>query len=135
MPGLSGFKGVSRDVLNAAIGDMPGWKNLGNRILNQAKAECPVSDSNDNGPHLRDTLEVRFITGADPRILIGSWSKGDVLKYVVQGTSPHDIQPKMATALHWVSGGADFFARSVSSPGTKPNDFVTRSATEAARSV
>lgn len=40
------------------------------------------------------------------------------------GTKPHDIVPVRAKALHWVSGGQDFFAKRVHHPGFPPRPFL-----------
>lgn len=39
------------------------------------------------------------------------------------GTRPYVIQARSAKALHWVSGGLDFFAKSVMSPGIPEGKF------------
>jgi hypothetical protein len=121
--GLTGFQGVPRSVIDSAVAETEGWKNLGQRMLAEVQNRCPVSDD-DDGPHLKDTLVVSFISGADPRILIGTATKGDVLGYLTKGTDPHPIDPVVANVLHWVSGGQDFFASHVDHPGTQPNPFL-----------
>jgi len=42
---------------------------------------------------------------------------------VVHNTRPHVIKPVSAKALHWKSGGKDFFAKSVNHPGTNPQPY------------
>jgi len=44
--------------------------------------------------------------------------------FVEFGTAPHEIRPVNAKALHWKSGGKDFFAKVVHHPGTDPNPFI-----------
>lgn len=128
------YIGVPRAMLQAEIAEMPGWRAMGERILQHAKTLCPVSedtgDGEREGPHLKDTLEVRFITGADPRILVGSAKKGDVLTYVTEGTSAHEIVPVNASVLRFTSGGTVVFTQHVDHPGTTANPFVMQAIRE-----
>jgi hypothetical protein len=50
-------------------------------------------------------------------------SYGSHLEY---GTSPHEIRPRDARALHWIDGqgGGDVFARRVQHPGTAPYPYM-----------
>lgn len=125
------YVGLPRSVVNELIGDMEGWRQLGHRILERAKATCPVSDSSE-GVHLVDTLMIRFITGTDPRMMIGSSAKGDVLAYVHDGTSAHDNYPVNAKVLHWIGGdGEDVFATHSHTPARAGRPFIL----DAARAV
>ena len=121
------FKAAPRSVLLSVVGDMDGWRQMGNRMLSGAQQLCPVGEEGDDyeGPHLVDTLEARFITGSDPRVLLGSASKGDVLGYLVKGTDAHPIDAVNAQALHFIVDGADVFTKNVDHPGTEANDFLT----------
>lgn len=49
--------------------------------------------------------------------------------YVVRGTRAHEIRPRNASALHWVTEDGDRFARLVHHPGTRPNPFAVRAVT------
>lgn len=40
------------------------------------------------------------------------------------GTTPHEIRPKDAKALHWQADGQDFFRKSVWHPGTAPQPYM-----------
>lgn len=124
------YLGVPRSVLHGVVADMPGWRILGERIRQRAMIICPVSTGNDNeDEHLRDTLVVKFISGGDPRILVGSTRKGDVFSYVTLGTEPHPIDPVNASLLRFTAGGTVVFAHHVEHPGhPEPNDFVTLAA-------
>jgi hypothetical protein len=51
--------------------------------------------------------------------------------YVVRGTRPHTIRPKRAKALRFRVGGRTVFAKVVSHPGTKPDDFMSRALRQA----
>lgn len=124
------FVAAPRSVINAAVGEMPGWAVMGDRILERAKATCPVGERENRtgGPHLKDSLEKRIITGVDPRILIGSrqtvangLSKLDL---VISGTDPHPIDPVNASVLRFTAGGTVVFTNHVDHPGTAANNFV-----------
>jgi hypothetical protein len=116
---------------------MLGWRHLGERMVAQAKSTCPTSKDEDgkSGPHLKETLIAKFISGADARILIGSEKKGDVLGYLTQGTSDHFVAPKNAQALRWTSGGTVYFSRGHQVSGIPPNDFLIRAIRDVARKV
>lgn len=120
------FIAAPRPVVRAAISEMAGWRELGERMLTKTKALCPVSSEEEGweGPHLRDTLEVRFVTGADPRIMIGSVKKGDVLRYLTEGTSAHWVEPVNASALRWTQGGTVYFSAGHEVKGIEANPFV-----------
>lgn len=120
------FVAAPRPVVRAAIAEMAGWRNLGERMLVRAKAMCPVGAEEEGwqGPHLRDTLEVRFVTGADPRIMIGSVQKGDVLRYLTDGTVDHPVAPVNASVLKWTSGGTAYFSAGHEVKGIEKNPFV-----------
>ncbi len=124
------FIGVPAPILREIISLEPGWRILGERMLERARATCPVGDETAvdpkagggySGPHLKETLEVRFITGEDPRILIGTSKKGDVLNYVTQGHG--DITPQRANVLRFVAkGGTVVFTKHVGP--VDPNPFL-----------
>jgi len=122
------FVGVPAPVLREIVSLEPGWRTIGMRMYERAVETCPESkdlEGDYQGPHLKDTLVVHFVTGTDPRILIGSEKKGQVLSWVTDGTTPHEIVPVNARALRWtVPGGTVVFAQHVNHPGTKPNPFL-----------
>lgn len=123
------FVAAPRPIILAAVAEMPGFNHLGDRILQRSIATCPVGERDDGGgAHLKDSLEKRVITGADPRIMIGSKQTVDggfsKLALVVDGTDPHPIDPVNAQALRFTSGGTVVFAPHVDHPGTQPNNFV-----------
>lgn len=131
------YVGVPRSVIDSDVAEMRGWKELGQRMLTRVQAVCPVSDEADQedyqGPHLRDTLEVRFISGSDPRILIGTSTKGNVLEYLTNGTSDHDIPLVNAKALRWTKGGTVFFSAGHQVKGITANPFVLNACREVAQ--
>lgn len=46
--------------------------------------------------------------------------------FIIQGTSPHPIVGNPFLAFYWAAIGEFVVVRSVSHPGTEPNDFLTR---------
>ena len=46
--------------------------------------------------------------------------------YFIEGTGPHQIRPRFASALHFQSGSDVIFTRLVNHPGTKPHDLLQR---------
>jgi hypothetical protein len=44
--------------------------------------------------------------------------------YFIEGTSPHEIRPRFASALCFKVGDEVVFARLVNHPGTKPSDLL-----------
>jgi hypothetical protein len=59
-------------------------------------------------------------------------------QFVERGTEPHEIESRRhgkRRALHWVSGGQDFFARRVNHPGTDPRPFIAPAAQAAERYI
>ena len=53
--------------------------------------------------------------------------------YFIEGTSPHEIRPRVASVLRFQGGGGVVFTKLVNHPGTKPNDLLeqVKTATEA----
>lgn len=47
-------------------------------------------------------------------------------KWVITGSRPHIIEPRVARALHFKMNGHEVFAMRVHHPGTRPNDFPGR---------
>lgn len=129
------FVGVPRSVVDREVGEMAGWRAIGERMLQRAKALCPVGEEVDGwqGPHLRDTLELRVITGTDPRLLIGSKTKGEVLGYLIEGTSEHFVEPVNAKALRFTKGGTVYFSAGHMVAGITANNFVLQAITEEAQ--
>lgn len=125
---MSLFKGIPRSLLLAEVSEMPGFRHLGERILAQAKSTCPQSDgdndSESDSGHLVDALEMKLITGADPRLLIGSSSQGEKLGWVTLGTDPHPIDAVNGPNLVFDANGETVFTPHVDHPGTQPNSFI-----------
>ena len=140
------YVGAPSEYVANVVSQDPLWRSFGERIGVMARVMCPVGKipaGQDAGKphqntHLRDTMEVRFVSGDTPMILVGSvMTRGpkdySALGMVIEGTDPHPIDPADATEqrpnpmLRWFVNGQPVFAKHVNHPGTKPNDFVTRS--------
>jgi HK97 gp10 family phage protein len=86
------------------------------------KAKAPVGKGQGAG-RLRDSIRYqrRTLGGA---VVLEFTANTPYAKYVLSGTSAHEIRPKAARVLHWVdASGNDRFAAAVRHPGTKPNRF------------
>lgn len=129
------YIGVPRSVVDAEIGASEGWRHLGERIKTRAVELCPVAEEEDGwtGPHLRDVLELKVITGSDPRLLIGTSNpaRADVLGFLTAGTDAHFVAPVNANALRWTKGGQVFFSAGHGVSGIDPHPFII----DAARQV
>lgn len=77
---------------------------------------------------LKRSLRARTVTvGGLPAVEVGS--KDPVMRYVIEGTVPHEITPnrKKMLSFWWARTGGFVLARRVFHPGTRPNDFLTPS--------
>jgi len=75
----------------------------------------PVDSGN-----LRRQIQLVWITPFHCKII----SNANYSAAVEYGTKPHIIRPVSAKALHWKSGGKDFFAKSVNHPGCNSQPFM-----------
>ena len=107
-------------IVAAAATAGPLWRTFGNRILKRSEDLCPVSHVEQAkgqlgptqvGGALKNSMEVRFVQGVDPRILIGSsLPAGDagspnLLGLILQGTDPHPIEGNPVLAFVWKAFG------------------------------
>lgn len=106
------------------------WSREVGPIAEEAVREhAPVYKGGGSGNHfggrpgyLRDSIRYEPAGGYGARVVVGA----PYAKYVIDGTSPHRIEPRNATILHWVSGNEDHFAKRVDHPGNRPNRFPER---------
>lgn len=71
----------------------------------------------------------KYLVGVDASRLKGDARNVGRIDYspmYYYGSKPHIIRAKPGKTLHWVSGGADHFAKSVKHPGYKGDKFVDR---------
>lgn len=88
----------------------------------QLRADAPVK-SGDLRRSIRGGLTSSQALSAEGEVV----AEAPYASYVEEGTEPHTILPRNASALRFEVGGKTVFAKSVNHPGTKPNDFVSRS--------
>lgn len=102
------------------------WKTLGlqwadrmaPKLVNEIKREAPHLTG-----HLRNATTVKVESSATRIRLVFSAPGISYVPFVIHGTPPHKIFPKSKRALHWTTNGANAFARQVSHPGTRPNNY------------
>lgn len=81
------------------------------------KAKAPVAKV--NGGRFRQTIRSQ-VTFTATETKLEAFSRLSYAKYIIEGTSAHEIVPRHARALHF----NDVFAKHVNHPGTKPNKFA-----------
>ena len=86
----------------------------------------------DYAPRRTGTLK-RSITVSNPMLgaegltaIIRAGAGIKYAPYVEFGTRPHEIRPRRAKVLHWISEGEHVFARRVRHPGTRGQFFMRR---------
>jgi len=141
--GFADLRLVSNDVVAAMVGESAAWHVMGLRMGERAKAMAPVGhtemETGQYGPEephgaLRDSMEVRFQEGPDPRIEIGSKLQTSgrnpvsLFELITNGTEAHPIDASPGGVLTFVKGGTRVFTTHVNHPGTKKNGFVIRAA-------
>lgn len=124
------------DELKAKVASMHGWRDMGERMRQEAIATCPIGEAvgDDDGRLLIDAIEVHFEDGSDARIELGTWAPAGqegYASYVVLGTEPHPIEGN--PVLAFVTGGTTVFTTHVDHPGNAPNDFITQAMTSVAQ--
>ena len=88
------------------------------------KEKAPVAK--EHGGRLRDSI--RHVQVDTPGgVTLTFTANVPYAKWVLDGTSPHEIRPKTKQALFWP--GAAHPVAVVNHPGTKPNDFPLRAIT------
>lgn len=110
----------------------------GQKLLQATRNEAPVSPSRpdrpDNVQHLRDQINMRVRSSGTDDFMIEVYvpvAQQRKLMWITQGTSAHDIAPRVRSRLRfwWPNGpsGARMYSfPRVDHPGAKPNDFVRR---------
>jgi len=103
-----------------------------------ARARRVLTRATVTAPHrtylLRSTVRREFnqaATGPSWDVIAGREGLTPYLGFVLYGTSPHQIVPRRRRALRFVSGGKVIFARRVSHPGTRADNFLLRALTAA----
>lgn len=87
------------------------------RVAGFARVEAPGS--------MGDYIGTRIEDG--PRGLVGVVEcNHPAVRFVLDGTKPHVIRPRRASALRFELGGRVVFAKRVNHPGTRANNFLAR---------
>src|SRR5712664_3336408 len=92
--------------------------DVADTVLGHLKESVPVGSG--SGDHARDAL-ISAVVGSTV-----TFQGPEYLKYVIEGTEPHEIPSGGADAgiiLHFFIGGDELFRKAVYHPGTAPNDF------------
>lgn len=97
---------------------------VGPLVLAALKEAAPVAK--ENGGRLRDSIRKEQVN-AGGGVTITFTANVPYAKWVLEGTSPHEIRPRTKQALFWP--GADHPVAVVNHPGTRPNDFPRRAIT------
>lgn len=96
------------------------------RVADAIRPHAPVGKDRPDGHEgggLRDGLAGKA-TNTPNGAELAVTSDKDYVRYVIEGTKPHQIQVRTARALRfWVEGDTLVFARHVNHPGTQPNLF------------
>ncbi len=88
------------------------------RVAGIARGEAPGS--------MGDYISTRIEDG--PRGLVGVVEcDHPAVRFVLDGTRPHVIRPRRASALRFELGGRTVFAKKVNHPGTRADNFLLRS--------
>lgn len=97
---------------------------VGPRLLANMRAEAP-----ERSGRLRASLRQVDSPGA---VAVGTQGV-EYVKFVLEGTRPHEIRPKAGGVLSFQVGGTRVFATVVHHPGTKADDFMKRAADKTMR--
>jgi hypothetical protein len=74
---------------------------------------------------LRDSIDVRLVTGADGWPLTYEViADAPYASFVHEGTRPHHIAPRQASVLRFPKSGTMLYRPSVQHPGTQPRPFL-----------
>lgn len=117
---ITGKRGLSNLSMKETLSR---WENeVGPAVIAEIRRRAPVGNDPGAG-RLRDSISMRKGGGRGP-LSVSFVSSAPYAKFVEDGTVPHKIEPRQASALHWTTNGGDVFARYVNHPGTKANPFV-----------
>lgn len=124
--GLRDLAGKFRKAASAGPDDLrTEMAALGRRVRDTARAEAPVRTG-----ALRSSIGYRTaVAGATVTVTVQATAKHAAM--VHEGTRPHVILPRKGRFLRFPGKSGIVYARIVHHPGTKPNPFLKRAATEA----
>jgi len=100
-------------------------------VAADARTNAPV----DTGRMAQAIKEDPIESPSPFRVIGGVTSHAPYSIYVHQGTAPHVIRPRNASALKFEAGGRTIFASSVRHPGTRPRPFLTNAVARVLRDL
>lgn len=104
-------------------------------IIRQVAADARTNAPVDTG-RLAQAIKEDPITSDGPFRVTGSvTSHAPYSVFVHEGTRPHVIRPRNASALRFKAGGETVFASSVNHPGTRARPFLTNAVARVLRDL
>jgi len=100
-------------------------------VAADARTNAPV----DTGRMAQAIKEDPIVSEGPFRVIGGVTSHAPYSVFVHQGTAPHVIRPRNASALRFKVGGQTIFASSVNHPGTRPRPFLTNAVARVLRDL
>lgn len=100
-------------------------------VAADARTNAPV----DTGRMAQAIKEDPIVSEGPFRVIGGVTSHAPYSAFVHQGTRPHVIRPRNASALRFEVGGRRVFASSVNHPGTRPRPFLTNAVVRTLRNL
>lgn len=104
-------------------------------IIRQVAADARTNAPVDTGRMAQAIKEDPIESPTPFRVIGGVTSHAPYSIYVHQGTAPHVIRPRNASALKFEAGGRTIFASSVQHPGTRARPFLTNAVARVLRDL
>lgn len=104
-------------------------------IIRQIAADARTNAPVDTGRMAQAIKEDPIESPTPFRVIGGVTSHAPYSIYVHQGTAPHVIRPRNASALKFEAGGRTIFASSVRHPGTRARPFLTNAVARVLRDL
>ena len=104
-------------------------------IIRQVAADARTNAPVDTGRMAQAIKEDPIESPTPFRVIGGVTSHAPYSIYVHQGTAPHVIRPRNASALRFKAGGETVFASSVNHPGTRARPFLTNAVARVLRDL
>lgn len=124
-PNDGNLKATVNDVLQARM------RQIIRLVAADARTNAPV----DTGRMAQAIKEDPIVSEGPFRVIGGVTSHAPYSAFVHQGTRPHVIRPRNASALRFEMGGRRVFAASVNHPGTRPRPFLTNAVVRTLRNL
>ena len=105
------------------------------QIIRLAAADARTNAPVDTGRMAQAIKEDPIVSEGPFKVIGGITSYAPYSVFVHQGTRPHVIRPRNASALRFNVGGNTVFASSVNHPGTRPRPFLTNAVARALRAL